>query len=66
MQVVHGILLGAPGAVGSKSIGIFYGQGSPATSTLPEVQAAAIGSLYLDTVAGVLYVNQAVGGWAAK
>jgi hypothetical protein len=59
-QVVNGILLG-------KSVYVFVEAGAPTASSDPNVENAAIGSLYLQTdgTTAVLWVLQS-NGWTAK
>jgi hypothetical protein len=61
-QVQKGLLLGAPGPVGSAAIGIFYGSGSPLTNTDPNLSGARTGSLYTDYVGGNLWFKT-TSGW---
>jgi hypothetical protein len=56
-QVMRGLILGSPGAVGSAGICVLYGLGAPANNTDPFVSGAAPGSLYVD------YTPSAPGLW---
>jgi hypothetical protein len=61
-QLIHGVLLGAPGIAGSPSIGHFYGSGSPANSTDAMIINAQLGSLYSDYTTPGLWFKGA-NGW---
>jgi hypothetical protein len=66
-QIVKGIVLGAPGPVGTAPlVYIFRDNGDPALSTDPAVAQASAASLYLRIDAGVLYVKATNGSWTAK
>jgi len=61
-QAIPGVLLG-------NSVGVFRGQGAPTSATDPQIQNAAVGSLYLrtdGTSGSTLYVLIGGGvGWTA-
>jgi hypothetical protein len=68
-QIMKGILISAaPGKPIGSAASIYHlvGIGSPVNSTDDSVVGAGVGSLYTDAVSGLLYVNQASGGWTSK
>jgi hypothetical protein len=59
-QVQKGLLLGAPGPIGSPSIGIFFGQGTPTANPDPNLDGAQLGSLYIDFLTPALWFKTSV------
>lgn len=60
-QVTKGLILGAPGPVGSPAILDMYGMGSPLTNPDPNISGAQVGSTYRDYVNGNLWFKTLTG-----
>lgn len=76
-RVQSGLLVSAPGVVGSASVVILVGQGAPSAQTpdltMDNVRSCALASLFLDSQNGALYLKTGVanaanpnGQWTQK
>lgn len=69
MRVQGGLLISAPGAVGSPSVVLLTGRGAPSTQvvdvTQDNCQNAQLGSLFIDYVGAAIYIKTGVSTGAA-